>query len=345
MKTKFSTIILIGTLLSLNSFARETGDKEGNGGGSIVCTNTNGTIISAKLLDLREAEKKQLTITRSNLPREEQLEKALLKLSLTAPDLVAKMRVILGPNSQALDSKVVPLEIGKRLAPPSDMDLKLLDEPRNCSPEGVANYNDFTETLTEDLVIYKAMSPTDQAALMFHEALYKVWRGGSTSVVDSTRARKLTGAVFAVEPLVTIPPSAGIASATHLCENQDSSFYVIPLANGEIRLQFTKIDHQNMMELTTFDQTQDGSLLLNALASKDLVTTMEDTSEIVKKLDIETSSYFQPSYHVILTDLIQFLDESDLNKGEHMMRETLHMGTEACSDELPNDSKLSCKKL
>jgi len=342
MKIKFFTLILLGTTLSLHSFA---GDKEGNGGGSIVCANSDGTLSSAKLLDLRDAEKKDLTIVRSEIPKEIQLERALRKLWTSAPDLEAKMRIILN----TLDSKTVPLASGKRLAPPTDTDLKQLDEPRNCSLEGVANYDDFTDTLTVDPIIVEKMSQTDQAALKFHEALYKVWRKGSTLVSDSVQVRNLTGRVFASQPLIVISPTVGVERASYLCENQDNRFFVIPDKNGRVRLQFTKIDAQEMMERTYVDvqhSEQFSSRLSQVLSTTDVISSVEDPGMKVTKFSVETTSELQPPYHLILSEVIQFLSSPKLKPGDHFIDDSIHMNTAACADDYDSDdSKLQCRKI
>ena len=343
MKIKFSTLILLGILLALNAHAtNRRGDKEGNGGGAIVCTNTDGTIISAKLLDLREAEKKKHGIARSTILKEVQLEDALKKLSAGGPDLVAKMRDILS----TLDSKIVPPEAGKRLAPPTDTDMTLLDEPRNCSLEGVASYSDLTETLTVDPVIFAAMSPTDQAALKFHEALYKVWRMSSAQVTDSVQVRNLTGAVFSSEALSMTSPLAGTEKATHLCGNQDNSFFLIPLQEGRLRLQFVKIDGQGLLDLTVFDSAVAG---LNAYLSQGTLvaaTIARDDDPGVKSstLGVDTTSFWQPSFHVSFTDTVQYESAPQLGADYLVENEFFSFSTAVCTDDAL-DSKIKCRKL
>lgn len=258
--------ILLLTLLTLSSTVI-AGDEKGNGGGAIVCHNGGG-ISSAQLLDLREAEKAKrntLRITRSNAPYKEQLEAALAKYASVNPSVVELMREEL--LLLETENRLVELEDGKRLPPPTDTEISLLDEPRNCNLEGVARFNDDTEKLEIDPVIFNAMSETDKAALYFHEALYRVQRIRITKLNDSKVVRKITGKVFADKSLQTTPATTGIEDAISRCESEDGKFefHIVPSKNDKgVELRLTKVDGLEIVEKTTFPIAPKTKLLENA---------------------------------------------------------------------------------
>jgi len=242
------SLMLLGLFIPLLSYA-QAGDTKGNGGGAIVCADKDGSILSAKLLDLREGEKAGLSIVRSDEPREQQLERAFQKFAAIHPDQVTVMRNVLDTVT------VIPLKNGERLPPPTDTNLRMLDEPRNCSLEGVANFDDVEGTLSIDPEIYEKMSPTDQAALYFHEALYRAQRIGPFRVDNSVAARKTTAVTFSSEPYRAVPADFGLEKATSVCASGDGRYelYVVPLSDSKIRVQFTRLNGQALPEQTYHD--------------------------------------------------------------------------------------------
>jgi hypothetical protein len=248
---KISYLALSLGLVASNTIAGVGG---GNGGGAIVCGNSDGSIQSAQLLDLVEATDQGLTIVRTDEPREAQLERALKRLETYDPSTVEKMRDVLKSFVKA------PVPAGKQLYPPTDTGLQYFNSQRNnCSPRGLGDYNDRLNVLEVDFNIENAMSKTDQAAFDFHEALYKVQRGRPPFVKNSMSARKLTGAVFAQDAFALISPDSMLGEAKFECSVETfSTFYITPLANGKTRIQFTKIAGYDVPELTqaTFDGTE-----------------------------------------------------------------------------------------
>jgi hypothetical protein len=255
---KISYLALSLGLVASNTIAGVGG---GNGGGAIVCGNSDGSIQSAQLLDLVEATDQGLTIVRTDEPREVQLERALKRLETYDPSTVEKMRDVLKSLVKA------PVPAGKQLYPPKDTGLQYFNSQRNnCSPRGLGDYNDRLNILEVDFNIENAMSKTDQAAFDFHEALYKVQRGRPPFVKNSMSARKLTGAVFAQDAFALMSPDTMLGDAKFECSVKgstaakeiDSTFYITPLANGKTRIQFTRVAGYDVPELTqaTFDGTE-----------------------------------------------------------------------------------------
>ncbi|WP_374029185.1 hypothetical protein [Bdellovibrio bacteriovorus] len=86
--------------------------------------------------------------------------------------------------------------------------------PKNCKLEQLAHYVD-DETLIVSQEIWNALSATDKAALITHEAIYRLER--TYGAKDSRRARKIVGHVFsdfAFEKVdADLPPGAKFCSA------------------------------------------------------------------------------------------------------------------------------------
>lgn len=224
-------------LLAFSAFAGES-TGGGNGGGGILCLNSAGEK-TVRLLDLREAERSGLRILRTNIHFSLQLENALQKYGQIHKDYVALMRTEL----KYMEENTV--FVGeKRLPPPSDTRLSILEEPRNCFLEGVANYNDQEGKLYLDSELDALMPETDRAALRFHEAWYRVQRQHMSPTDNSQMARKVTGAVFANEALNVVDPEEGIENAVSICRSEDDkyTFYVIPGDSGAIEILFKKIN-------------------------------------------------------------------------------------------------------
>jgi|GEM_PF-3551199 len=238
-------LVTLALVLSFSNVYARGGDS-GNGGGGIVCLNANGER-TVKLLDLREAEKNPaLTITRSNKPWGVQLEAALQKYSAVNADYVKLMRAEL----KYMAANTI-MEDALRLPPPNDTRITDLNEPRNCFLEGVANYDDVTGKLSIDAELEALMSETDRAALRFHEAWYRVQRVNMSPTDNSLVARKVTGTVFAQEPLKVIPVNQGAENAVSTCTSEDAkySFHIIPM-DGQVELLFTRVNGINLGERT-----------------------------------------------------------------------------------------------
>lgn len=255
---------ILGLCLIASFSIMAKGKDGGNGGGAIVCVNNN-EITSAKLLDLREAELNGLTIKRSNQPYEVQLAAALDKYAKVYPQYLKWMKT----EIDLINSKDVIKKSTKRLPPPTDTGIDRLNEERSCSLEGVARYNDDNTTLEIDQVIFDKFSPTDKAALYFHEALYRVHRLKIGTAINSEVIRTITGKIFAKEKLNLIAPEKSLAQAISRCSSKDQSnaneFFIVPSDNGtDYEAHFTKIMGTKLKEKVVFNigksyETGDGA--------------------------------------------------------------------------------------
>lgn len=162
------------------------GGVDGGGGKAVVCRDANGKIKSAETLDLYEGRAMYgLHIQKSLIPFEMQLEE--------------KMKLIPEYSSRAVvELFVKEVKTAIHFTPP-DTELKLIDDsfevlwPKGCSAEQLAIYrNDNLILLNSD--IWSQLNPSDQAALILHEALYRENR--IRGAIDSRSARHAVAELF-----------------------------------------------------------------------------------------------------------------------------------------------------
>lgn len=295
--------IVLGILLVTAQAFAAGGASVGNGGGAIVCTDGDGKITRAELLDLREAEQASpgLVIPRSDEPKQAQLGRALARLEAMSPEIVREMREVL----RDLDRKKVPVGGEYQLAPPTDTNLRVLKRERNCSLQGVASYDDSTDLLFVDTEILGAMSQTDQAALDFHEALYRVLRKGAARVKDSTAARKLTALMFLENEVRIAPPGSGSSQAVAECWAGDKyHFYVFELPGARTKFEFTKIGYRNLLDGAVVEIGPDSKQEFREVAKRATQGFPRYDAVNVKPkllpLLFRTRSQFEPPYELVL---------------------------------------------
>jgi hypothetical protein len=177
------------SFLSVAAMAKEGG----NGGGAFVCRNTRGQILSAELVDFYEGKTEyKLTIQKIKADTEDQVNKAVVKYLSAAPEKTAALMESV-QNVQTI-MNIVP---NAKLENTNDFNLRVA--PKTCPGgnirfEQLANYTDDGK-LTVDKDIHDALSNTDKAGLILHEALYLLARKWQ-DVVSSREARRLTAHLF-----------------------------------------------------------------------------------------------------------------------------------------------------
>ena len=186
--------------------ARTEGGISEGGGRSVVCRNPAGEITSAQMLDLYEGEKVyKLSVPRSDAPMEEQIAKALGKLS-------EKARLPIQFQAGFIREKMSLL--------PEDVKLPLLEDsrefalPRNCEVEQLAIYYSM-DNIQVDGQIWSKLSETDRAALLVHEAIYLYDRNGGATT--SRRSRRIVANLFSDAALVLEDPTAGAPKGAIQC--------------------------------------------------------------------------------------------------------------------------------
>jgi hypothetical protein len=184
---------VLACLCMMTSFSSFAGGDAGNGGGAFVCRNTNNEILSAELVDFYEGKTEyHLSIKQTNLEVESQLNKAVLKYISSVP---VKASEILESIEQV--QKIMHVVSNARLENTNDFNLRV--SPKSCLGgfvkfEQLANFTNDGQLMV-DQEIYEALSNTDKAGLVLHEAAYllaRKWR----DVVSSREARRLTAHLF-----------------------------------------------------------------------------------------------------------------------------------------------------
>lgn len=214
-KVTLQRLLVCSIALSANSglaVASEKADapviegKEAHGGKSVVCRKDDGTIASAELLDFYEGRiQSGLSLTKTNdRTRAEQLKHADEKFRAAT----GEQPWIAGyPVERYL--RFLPADV--KLEPTADS-LNVI-VPKKCAIEQLASYvND--ETIYVDSEIWAALSETDRAGLLAHEAIYREERlYGAT---DSRHTRLMVALLFSDRALKyvkdEVPIDAGICT-------------------------------------------------------------------------------------------------------------------------------------
>ncbi|MCB0408522.1 MAG: hypothetical protein KDD34_09975, partial [Bdellovibrionales bacterium] len=187
------------------------GAVDGGGGKSVVCRNENGEITSAEVLDLYEG---RVQYGYSTYPDK---QPALVQ----AREVIR--RIVKGRGEryvEYVDSYVLNIDSNMVLLP-DGTGLKEINDsyhvivPKYCKVEQLANFTPQNQVLV-DGEIWRYLDNTNKAALLAHEALYKVFRDfGAT---NSIRARKAVAIGFARGESEDI--SEGIPQNSYECHTE-----------------------------------------------------------------------------------------------------------------------------
>ena len=246
----FARIASAGNVVFPNYSTKEATGQEGHGGGGYVCRNEQGQITSVELVDTWEAKIfYKWTLISSNAPVADQVESALNKLLLTAaPEAKVTMEAALRKTLAKVMNDVI--EVNQQVAIPAPEDVNPNLTKRGCTLEGIMKYDDARRVVYKDPMLFGALSPTDQAALYMHEAIYKMLRDNSYAR-DSVRARKITGFLFSDR--VATPVAADLPeSDVELCQDRDTLFYKFP-HEGQFRFQFVEFGGEPLFSKSYFD--------------------------------------------------------------------------------------------
>ncbi len=204
MKSNLFLMTIIFMCFQADAFA---GGVDGGGGKSVVCRDANAKITSAETLDLYEAKHvyglKPKTFT-GTLDQAVTAIEADLQMTMDQPEihlfpLFRRVRKIM----KFVSPSVV-------LKPVDDAAEAIL--PSECQLEQLAHYIDDDLLLVSE-EIWNALSLTDKAALITHEAIYRMHR--TNGATDSRRSRKVVGHLlsgFQFEPV-----RSGLPSSAKLC--------------------------------------------------------------------------------------------------------------------------------
>lgn len=236
MKTYILSLVLIfGSFLK----AHANGAISGGGGTGVVCRDSSGVITSAKTLDLYEG------VVLYNLPIQYSNE--------SVDDQIKKAYAVIPPQSRGLINPYgvqqnMQIVYGVTLQPINDALIVAL--PNGCKAEQLANYfNDKLILINGD--IWDALSKTDQAALILHEAVYRAAR--IFSAKNSQRSRHVVASLFSLNTKWT-DLNDGLPNDRLFCFSKGVQFYAFQDSKNSWKLQFTVLGGNMLMSKTTYSR-------------------------------------------------------------------------------------------
>lgn len=219
MKSALVTAALL--CIGANAFAKPQGGVDGGGGKSVLCRNSKGQITSAQTLDLFEAKNVyNLKLTRYKESVEDISAKIQNKLSRAMGEGAYNFAPFYNRVNKIM-----------KFVPPSVV-IKPIDDaaevvlPKQCQLEQLAHYMD-DDTLVVSQEIWSHLDNTEKAALISHEALYRVERDFGAK--DSRRARKTVAYLFSDLALDEV--NAGIP--------KEKAKTCVATKNGKMTYQFS----------------------------------------------------------------------------------------------------------
>lgn len=272
--------VLVTTLAGSISYAR--GGIGDGGGQGIVCRNDDGTVASAKLLDLVEAEdyfllqiqpeaadRPYLEIARdyaailddaipfgvptSRWTTTEKKTVIQVGYELSPQLFLAKKnhQLSIRPQMDWIDGHkmLIPGEDYK-IPPVGDSHPRVLPSSKNCNVEQIAIYTDGDNQIHFVGSIWNHLNNVNKAALLIHETLYRTLRlvGGETT---SDRTRKTVAYLFGGMNFQWILD--GAPAKYLMCWTSDGSnqFVVYPGGSTSVIAQFLVFNSEIMLSKTT----------------------------------------------------------------------------------------------
>lgn len=241
--------------LSSCAAALASGGMEGGGGKTVVCRNANGSIRSVEILDLYEARTVyQLSYNESSVTWKEQGIELMRAAGLEVEGTSTSPSRIYDWYMNAVQNLVF-LPEGTTLKPIDDSLEAII--PGDCTLEQTVNYQNDKRILV-DGSIWAALSETQKAALMIHEATYRLLRGvGET---DSRRARHFTGYIVSGHKVEgTFPSNNYQLVCMNVDGEKDTFFYAFklpsesPNESEKIRLQFGSLGGRRLLSKAYVD--------------------------------------------------------------------------------------------
>ncbi|MCB0367933.1 MAG: hypothetical protein KDD45_00480 [Bdellovibrionales bacterium] len=180
------TKLIFITLTILISEFIFAGAISGGGGQGIVCRDVKGNITSAQSMDLYEGRIVYgLHISTNATPFQTQAK-------LAVSTIVSPVGRLIEYYSEQIQKYMRIMPVGVQLQPINDS-LDVIIPPKGCAIEQLANYyNDKNILISGD--IWNALSETDRAALILHEAVYATNR--IVGATDSRQSRHVVASLF-----------------------------------------------------------------------------------------------------------------------------------------------------
>jgi len=237
MKTCLSLLLLFS---SLNAFAVSgSGSGVRGGGKGVVCRDAAQNVLSVELLDLWEARTlRNRTVQLSDAPVEEQVRAAIQRFAgaVSAGFDNEELAKLLRESTPQIYNRGADIFFGKgsasmlkrlrdvAFAPTDDA----MEEawPSKCALEQVAAYSNGAILLNQDL--FEKMNPTNQAALIVHEAVYSLHLLEHMHAPNSVRARRAVGYVFSGGNFDAVPDSTvAHYNCTDLEDKAPSNYFTV----------------------------------------------------------------------------------------------------------------------
>lgn len=222
----FSALVLLITLVQSTSYALTFGGVGDGGGQGVVCRNDDGSVKSARVLDLVEAEDYFLLQLKDQPKDRPYLDiareyAAVLDQAMPSTGPTGRLESRTGNdpvvvkydiNPFILESKrqgdsfladdVVIIDKNKMLIPGDDLKIspigdslpRVIPAGRECSLEQIAKYSDGTRQIHFVSGVWNHLDNLNKAALLVHEALYRNLRTNGETTSD--RTRKAVGYLF-----------------------------------------------------------------------------------------------------------------------------------------------------
>jgi hypothetical protein len=187
--------------LSLITNPAQAGDKGGGNGGGIHYCPLATTIEKAQMYDVYEAfTRYDYNIPQTDEPVEEIVKRALKKVAKQDTFLEA---IIFKQVDYLLKGKHLLLRSNIDLTPISDH--KILVKNKDCSYEQLANWDEKSGNVMVAKEYYELLDNISKAALILHEAIYKVGRDYFHDE-SSENTRRIVGEMLSdrIEPLESI---------------------------------------------------------------------------------------------------------------------------------------------
>lgn len=229
-----SKIYLVTVFMMTGTSLAFAGAVSGGGAKSIVCRDAQGKINSAETLDLYEAKNiygLQLKAFTGSL------DQVISSLQMDLKNTMSQPEIHLFPlfNQVRKIMKLIPPTVV--LKPVDDAAEVVLSS--GCNLEQLAHYVDDDLLLVSE-EIWNALSLIDKAALIAHEAIYRMERQGGA--VNSRRTRKIVGHLFSGFPFEQV--RSGLPAHKKLCmatqgDKVTFQFAYFPSSSGNMTiLQF-----------------------------------------------------------------------------------------------------------